>query len=121
MVALPYTDKIAATGPARSSSFRVERFQTDSYTIRGTVGINVEDITYQLTWVCLTRAEADALSNTLAATRGISLIQWTPPLENEELNFTVTQYDAELTSTAGSVSDYLFNVTATLKLEYDLV
>ena len=117
MAQLLYTDKIDSVGPTSSNSFRVERFQTDSYTIRAATGINNSEVKYSLTWLFLTQAEAQALKAQFDDSKGVSLIQWTPPLENTELNFTVESYSSALFT---SQEPFTYKFTATLMKEYDL-
>ena len=119
MATLLSTDKLDVAGPSRSNSFKVEQFNTDNYRIRAAKGFNNAEVKYGLTWVCLTQAEAEALQTQFDGTSGVDLIQWTPPLEDEELNFTVESYNVTLDSSLGGT--YLYNVTATLRREYDLV
>lgn len=117
MAQLLYTDKLNSNGPTTSVSFRIESFQVDSYRIRAASGMNNAEQTYELNWICLTQAEAEALVAQFNATRGVDLIQWTPPLEGVELNFTVSSYSSGLYT---KQAPYTYQVTASLMKEYDL-
>ena len=119
MATLLSLDKISSIGPSRSGAFQVERFQTDSYTIRAASGFNNSQVKYNVAWNCLTQAEVTALSEFFENTKGVSLIQWTPPLEAVELNFTVETYEVLLADSSGTA--FTYNVSASLIKEYDLV
>ncbi len=119
MVALILTDKIRAEAPSRSAKMQTERFQTDNYTIRAARGFNNVEVTYQLSWTKLTQAEAKSLGDLFDATLGVSLIEWTPPYENVEQNFTVQSYDIQLLESSGA--EFTYVASATLIKEYDLV
>lgn len=119
MVALILTNKIAAEAPSRSAKMNVERFQTDNYTIRAAKGFNNVQVTYQLSWTKLTQAEAKSLGDLFDSTLGVSLIQWTPPYENVEQNFTVVDYTIQFLETSGT--DFTYVASATLVKEYDLI
>ena len=106
MVALLSTNKIDSVGPSRSNAFRVDRFQTDNYSIRASRGFNNAEVKYSITWRCLTQAEANALATMFDNTKGTSLIQWTPPLEGIEQNFTVASYNVALETTVGGTYQY---------------
>jgi phage-related protein len=118
MVALLSTDKLEVSGPQREGQFEVERFKTDNYSIRAAKGFNNISLTYNVSWSCLTQAEATALANLFDNTKGVSLIEWTPPLESSEVQFTVSNYTTTLNTTSGN--DYTYNISATLVKEYDL-
>lgn len=117
MAALLYTDKMDMSGPSRAASFKTERFQVDSYSIRAAKGLNPIEVKYTAVWNCLTQAEAKALADQLDATNGVELLQWTPPLENEELNYSVSGYSVGLDNASGS--EYEYRLTANLVREYD--
>jgi phage-related protein len=118
MVALILTNKIKAQTPVRSAKLRTERMQTDNYSIRAASGFNNIEVVYQLSWTKLTPAEAQSLSNLFDTTAGVSLIQWTPPMENSERNFTVESYDIQLLEDSGA--EYTYTANAKLIQEYDL-
>lgn len=118
MATLLSTDKLESSGPTRQNQFRVERFQTDNYTIRAATGFNNATVKYSLVWNCLTQAEANALADQLDATNGVDLLQWTPPFENEELNFTVSEYNVTMDKPSGGT--YQYRISATLNKEYDI-
>ncbi len=122
MVALILTDKITSLSPARSATLKTERFQTDNYSIRAAKGFNNAEVSYQLSWIKLTQVEAKSLGDLFDATLGVSLVQWTPPYENVEQNFTVSQYNVQLLDdSTATASEYFYTVSATLLKEYDLV
>ena len=118
MTTLLHTDKIQSTGPTRTTSMKVERFNTDNYTIRASMGFNNEEIKYSITWICLTHSEAQALVAQFKSTRGVELIQWTPPLEDTVTQFTVADYTVSLYT---KQAPFTYTVTAELIKEYDII
>lgn len=115
MAALLYTNKLQYSSPNMNYTARVEKFNTDSYSIRAAIGINSIEESYDLTWAGLTQAEAIALIAQLKAAKGLELLQWTPPLEASEQSFTITTFAA--TEYPGPVPFY--SVSASLTREYD--
>lgn len=118
MVALILLNRISADAPSRRATLQTERFQTDNYTIRAAKGFNSIQVAYQLVWTKLSQAEANSLGDLFDATFGVTLIQWTPPYEDTEQDFTVQSYDVQLLDSAGA--DFTYLVLATLIKEYDL-
>ena len=117
MATLLYTNKLEYGSPTQKFTAKVEKFKTDSYSIRAAIGINSVEEVYDLVWGGLTNAEATALVNQLKTAKGIDLLQWTPPLSVDEYNFTVSQFAANEYS---GEADY-YSVSATLNREYDNV
>ena len=120
MPQLILTNKIRALAPARSAKMQVERFATDNYTIRAAKGFNNIEVTYTVSWTKLTAGEAKQLGDFFDDTAGTSLIQWTPPYENIEQNFTVQTYDISLLDDTGLTATYYYTARATFIKEYDL-
>ena len=120
MVALILTNKITALAPSRSAKMKTERFQTDNYSIRAAKGFNNVEVSYTLSWTKLTQAEAKSLGDLFDATAGVSLIQWTPPYEAAEQNFTVQEYSIQLLDARGAEANYYYTASATFIKEYDL-
>jgi len=117
MAQLLYTNKIESAGPTAQVSFRTETFQVDSYRIRAASGINNSEVKYSITWICLSQAEAEALVAQFNNSKGVELIQYTPPLENTEFDFTVESYSSALYR---KQAPYTYNVSATFIKEYAL-
>ena len=115
MATLLYTNKLQYGSPGSKFTARVEKFQTDSYSIRAAVGINSIQEEFDLVWAGLTKAEATALVAQLKTAKGVDLLQWQPPLEASALNFTCAQFNAN--EYAGE-ADY-YSVSAVLTREYD--
>lgn len=116
MTALLYTDKLIYGSPTRSTTYKVERFQTDSYSIRAAVGINPAQTEYDLQWGGLTQTEMNNLTAQLDSGRGINAFTWTPPGSAFVQKFTVGKYTVN--EYAGPTPYY--SVNATLTREYDL-
>ena len=115
MSALLYTNKLSYGSPAAKFTAKVEKFKTDSYSIRAAVGINNVEEVFDLSWAGLTEIEATALVAQLKSAKGVELLQWSPPLESATLNFTVAQFSAN--EYAGEAGYY--TIAATLNREFD--
>lgn len=120
MPTLPLQDKIRAGAPARKAVMEVERFQTDNYSIRAAKGFNNVTVNYQVTWTKLTQAQAKQLGDFFDTTAGVDLIQWTPPYEASQQNFTVESYEINFLETTGLETQYTYIASATLRKEFDL-
>jgi phage-related protein len=92
MATLLYQTKIEFAYPVGSTTFKVERFQTDSYSVRAAMGINNADVKYQVVWGNLTATEATALIASFDALKGVSTVDYKPLLSTTTLKFTVTDY-----------------------------
>lgn len=114
--ALPLTDHIAITSPVIASTARVERFQTDSYSVRAMIGINGIDQKATIQWIGLTAAESRTVSNFLNA-HALELIAYTPDPFTTERYWTCTSHSVEpIGQNTGRTS---YTITAELQREYD--
>jgi phage-related protein len=95
MATLLYTSKLRYGSPTRNSSFKVEKFQTDSYSIRAAVGINPMQTEYDLEWTGLTSSEMTALVAQFESAKGFIALDWTPPGESNPQKFTVDNFDVQ--------------------------
>lgn len=115
MPALLYTNKLVYGSPTRTTTFKTERLQTDSYSIRAAIGINPASTQYELEWGGLTQAEHNALVTQLDGLRGIDTVTWTPPGASVAQSFTIDKYNAK--EYPGPTTYYA--ISATLTREYD--
>lgn len=115
MSTLLYTNKLIYGMPVRSSEFRVERFQTDSYSIRASVGLNPVETQYTLEWSNLSLAEVQALSAQLNGAAS-NTISWQPDDATGAQKFTCINYS--LNQHPGPNATWA--LMATLRREYDL-
>lgn len=116
MATLLYTNKLQLGSPSKSTSFKVERFNTDSYSVRATVGINPVVAKYTLSWAGISPAELTALTAQLNAAAGVGTVDYTPPDVGASQKFTVASY---------SFNEYpgvsrAYQVTAELTREFDI-
>lgn len=116
MSTLLSTNKLVYGSPSKTTTYKVERFNTDSYSVRAAVGINPAQTEYDLKWGGLTLAEMVALVNQIDGTRGITTVTWQPPGAVAAQKFTIASH---------SVSEYpgptpYYSVEAKLTREYDL-
>ena len=115
MATLLYTNKLQYGSPTAKFTSKVEKFKTDSYSIRAAIGINSVEEQYDLLWAGLTEAEATALVAQLKAAKGVELLQWQPPLEASALNFTCAQF----TANEYAAETQYYSISAVLNREYD--
>lgn len=113
-MALLFEDNISISYPTASFTPVVERFQTDSYSVRASRGINSQEEIWNIVWTNLSKANVNDLRAALKAA-SVEVLWWQSPLENNEKPYTCTEY---------SVSPYpsattRFSVSATLHREYD--
>lgn len=118
MAALLYQDDISIVSPVAAMVARVERFQTDSYSLRAQKGINGMDEKWTVEWVGLTESRARALSNQLQGA-AITLVQFTPAPFVDERSFTCESHDISPIMDNGTVSSY--SIEAVLIREYDIL
>ena len=116
MAALLSTNKLEYGSPSKQTTFKVERFNTDSYSVRAKVGINPVQSKYTLTWAGLTGAELIALAAQLDAAGGVDTVDWTPPDVGVSKKFTVASYS--INEYPGPTASY--KVSADLTLEFDI-
>ena len=115
-MALLYETKIEISHPIATFEPVVERFQTDSYSVRASRGINSQTEQWTVMWHNLTKSEANALRAQLKA-GSVELIYWETPLESSEKPFTCLNYAIGGYPSAAA----RFTCTATLQREYDPV
>lgn len=113
-MALLYETKISISHPIATFEPVVERFQTDSYSIRASRGINSQTESWEIVWNGLTRTEANNVRAQLKA-GSVELIYWQSPLESTERPYTCTVYSVAPYPAANE----RYMVTATLNREYD--
>lgn len=118
MAALLYQDDISIVSPVAAMVARVERFQTDSYSVRAQKGINGMDEKWTISWVGLTASRARGLSNQLQGA-AITLVQWTPDPFTDERSFTCESHSITPIMDNGVASSYM--IDAVLAREYDII
>lgn len=115
-VTLPHLTKLALSSPDVTISSNVERFNTDSYSVRATNGINSVREVWKLKWIGLTTSEAKDVVNAIKGTKGVSLIQYRPLLSDVDKYYTSTEVSATPYNTPAG--DY-WTVDTTLSEEFD--
>ena len=113
---LPVTNKLATTAPSITSEARVERFSTDSYSVRAQIGINAINQKVTVTWYGLTAAETRTVSNFLNS-HVINLIAFTPAPFTSERYWTCANHSIETIADNSATASY--SITAELNREYD--
>ena len=114
--ALPLPENIALTSPIITSTARVERFQTDSYSVRAMIGINGVDEKVSVQWLGLTASEARTVSNFLK-NHALNLIEWAPEPWTTSRYWTCANHSTEHVMANAARSTY--NITAELVREFD--
>lgn len=116
MAALLSQAKIAFASPIGNFEEAVIRFQTDSYSVRATQGINPNIESWEIIWAGLTAAEATSLKGQLNDAAGVTIIDYTSPLSGSAQKWTCTEHSAEPYPGPAEYWTY----TAILLLENDL-
>lgn len=114
--ALLYQDHISLTSPVTEKTARVERFQTDSYSVRAARGINAQEERVNVEWFGLSASQARALNNQLDAA-AISLLLYTPPPFTSEKGYTCESFS--ITPIFADDNSSAYAASAVLRREYD--
>lgn len=117
MADLLYQNKISLASPMGQYEPKVVRFEAgDGYSVRGVRGLNPVIERWTITWVGLTAAEARALSNQLISA-AINVVTYTPDPYNDARGFTCESHGTEPVLSGREA----YNITATLRREYDIL
>lgn len=114
MAALLYQNKLVVGENTQVTALR-EEFKTDSYRVRANKGINPIEKTITLTWIGLTRAQANGLNNQLEDAQGVETVDYTTvigPGTSQKWS------SVDWSSNIMDFNESVFTMTATLELEY---
>lgn len=113
MTALPDID--LSYGTDMTTSYRVRRVDFgNGYAQRSTDGLNTVRQQWRLTWERIPDAQAEELRLFFEGLAGVSLIEWTPYNQPNELNWTGSDF------TSKPVGALISTVNVKLTQEFDL-